>query len=44
MDSTNKILKDIFKDFTVNGKAIPVEFLRYTGNSTTYITYLVLFS
>lgn len=40
MDSTNKILKDIFKDFTVNGKAIPVEFLRYTGNSTTYITFM----
>ena len=40
MDSTNKTLKDIFKDFTVNSKVIPVEFLRYTGNSTTYITFM----
>lgn len=40
MDSTNKTLKDIFKDFTVNSKVIPVEFLRYTGDKTTYITFM----
>ncbi len=40
MDSTNKILNNIFKDFTVSGKAIPVSFLRYTGDKTTYITYM----
>lgn len=40
MDSTNKILNNIFKDFTVNGKVIPVSFLRYDGDKTTYITYM----
>ena len=40
MDSTNKILNNIFKDFTVSGKAIPVSFLRYAGDKTTYITYM----
>lgn len=35
----NSLIETIFKDFQVNGKDIPVSFLRYTGKSTTYITY-----
>ena len=29
----------VFKDLSVNGKQIPVSFLRYNGKETTYITY-----
>ena len=39
-DSINKQLNTIFNNFTVSGKVIPVAFLRYAGNSTTYITYM----
>jgi len=35
----NNELQTIFESFTVGGKVIPVSFLRYTGKSTTYITY-----
>lgn len=35
----NNELQRIFEGFTVEGKVIPVSFLRYTGKSTTYITY-----
>ena len=35
----NNELENIFKNFTVNGKQIPVSFLRYNGKETTYITY-----
>lgn len=35
----NNELQTIFEGFTVGGKVIPVSFLRYTGKSTTYITY-----
>ena len=35
----NNELQRIFANFTVDGKVIPVAFLRYTGKSTTYITY-----
>ena len=35
----NNELQKIFESFTVEGKVIPVSFLRYTGKSTTYITY-----
>ena len=35
----NSLIKQIFKDFEVNGVKIPVSFLRYNGTSTTYITY-----
>lgn len=35
----NNELQRIFEGFTVEGKSIPVSFLRYTGKETTYITY-----
>lgn len=35
----NNELQTIFANFTVEGKNIPVSFLRYTGKETTYITY-----
>lgn len=35
----NSLIETIFKDFQVNGVSIPVSFLRYSGKSTTYITY-----
>ena len=35
----NNELQTIFEGFTVDGKSIPVAFLRYTGKETTYITY-----
>ena len=34
----NKIL-EIFKDFEVDGVAIPVKFLKYKGDLTTYIVF-----
>lgn len=36
----NNLIETIFQDFTVDGKSIPVSFLRYNGKSTTYITYM----
>ena len=36
----NSKIQEIFKDFKVNGKAVPVAFLRYNGASNTYITYM----
>lgn len=35
----NNELQTIFTNFAVGGVPIPVSFLRYTGKSTTYITY-----
>ena len=35
----NELIETIFTNFQVNGKTIPVSFLRYDGKSTTYITY-----
>lgn len=35
----NSLIETIFNNFKVNGQSIPVSFLRYTGKSTTYITY-----
>ena len=35
----NNELQTIFANFIVEGKSIPVSFLRYTGKETTYITY-----
>ena len=35
----NKEIETIFKDFEVDGKTIPVSFLRYNGKATTYVTY-----
>lgn len=36
----NRVIQNIFKDFNVNGVDIPVSFLRYNGDSETYITYM----
>ena len=36
----NDLIKKIFKDFQVNNVKIPISFLRYDGNSNTYITYM----
>lgn len=35
----NEEIETIFNNFKVNNVAIPVSFLRYNGNATTYITY-----
>ena len=35
----NELIENIFADFKVSGKKIPVAFLHYDGNSTTYVTY-----
>ena len=35
----NSFIEDILNGFKVNGVEIPVSFLRYRGNKTTYITY-----
>ena len=35
----NSLIETIFNDFQVDEKTIPVSFLRYEGNATTYITY-----
>ena len=40
----NSEIKKIFEDFTVNGKKIPVCFMRYDGKETTYITYQEVFT
>nr|DAV02644.1 MAG TPA: tail component [Caudoviricetes sp.] len=37
----NNIIEKALKGFTVNGKEIPVKFLRYNGSSETYITYMM---
>lgn len=36
----NSLIETIFTNFTVDDKKIPVSFMRYTGKSTTYITYM----
>lgn len=40
----NSLIEQIFKDFEVDGVKIPVSFLRYSGKSTTYITYQLISS
>ena len=35
----NSLIEKIFADFKVNGKSIPVSFLKYDGPEETYITY-----
>nr|DAQ85193.1 MAG TPA: tail component [Caudoviricetes sp.] len=37
----NSLIEKTLSDFTVNGKKIPVNFLRYNGSSETYITYMM---
>ena len=34
-----RLLKTIFTDFTVDEEIIPVEYIKYKGNSKTYVTY-----
>ena len=36
----NELIESIFDGFRVNNVDIPVKFLRYDGNKTTYITYM----
>ena len=35
----NALIETIFKDFTVNQKAIPVKFLHYEGHGEPYVVY-----
>lgn len=35
----NELIEEIFANFTVDGVAVPVAFLRYDGKSTTYVVY-----
>lgn len=37
----NNLIEKTLSGFTVNGKKIPVKFLRYNGRSETYITYMM---
>mgnify|MGYP003322907501 CR=1 FL=1 len=34
-----ELMKSIFTGFSVDGHLIPVEYLKYKGNSKTYVTY-----
>ena len=36
----NSLIETIFQNFIVDDKKIPVSFMRYNGNKTTYITYM----
>lgn len=36
----NSLIETIFKDFTVDGKKIPVNLLYYNGHGEPYITYM----
>lgn len=36
----NATIETIFKDFTVDGVVIPVKYMRYKENATTYVTYM----
>jgi len=44
IDSPNTLIEQLFADFTVDGNSIPVAFLRYRGNETTYVTYQLAFA
>ena len=35
----NSLIERIFKDFEVDGKAIPVSLIQYNGKADTYIVY-----
>ena len=39
IDNPNTLIQQILSNFEVDGVAIPVEFLRYDGKATTYVTY-----
>lgn len=36
----NSTIMSAFKNFTIDGNKIPVAFLRYDGNSTSYVTFM----
>ena len=36
----NSLIEEIFKNFKIGRKKIPINFLRYDGKSDTYITYM----
>ncbi len=36
----NALIETIFKDFVVDKITIPVKYLRYKGNETTYVCYM----
>ena len=36
----NSLIETIFQNFIVDNVSIPVSFMRYNGNKTTYITYM----
>ena len=36
----NSLIETIFTNFQVDGVSIPVNFLKYNGKSTTYVTYM----
>lgn len=35
----NELIETIFSNFTVDGKLIPVKYMRYKGKENTYVTY-----
>ena len=39
----NPLIEEIFSNFTVGGKVIPISFLNYTDNSDIYLTYYTWF-
>ena len=39
MNEANVLIENIFSGFVVDGKEIPVSFLRYDGASETYVVY-----
>ena len=40
MTDTRTLITTIFQNFTVDSKAVPVQFMRYTGHETTYVTWM----
>lgn len=44
IDNPNTVIERLFKDFKVNGQPVPVSFLRYNGDATTYVTYQQVFA
>ena len=41
--NVNPLIEEIFSNFTVSGKVIPISFLNYTGDSDVYLTYYTWF-
>ena len=40
MSDIRKLITTIFTNFTVDQTVIPVSFMRYKGNGTTYVTWM----